>query len=241
MRTFIILSPFGYSMKGTIPLHVTNHYRRNKSDYNEISARLDKTRQTFMDADTSEQIRMLQQSHSFAVISVQTPVDIHEDSFVKLWDNDTPFANLDDALSSVNYRNNKADYITHSLTHGHLWANVVDMIEAGNIDEAHKYVLDNFKGVGPAKAPFTLAMLGFTSKACIDANVINAMGLEEHVSTVVVEKYDSIVESLREKTPTLKEKLSPFMWQWVVFSWQRQGVSGSPDMHDAWFSQIGTL
>jgi hypothetical protein len=68
-------------------------------------------------------------------------------------------------------------------------------------------------------------MLGFTSKACIDANVVNTFGLEEHVSTVVVEKYDSIVESLREKTPTLSEKLSPFMWQWVVFDWQRDEIS----------------
>jgi thermostable 8-oxoguanine DNA glycosylase len=184
---------------------------------------------------------MLQQSHSFAVISVQTPVDIHEDAFTQLWADDKPLANIDEALSSVNYRNNKTDYIRHSLTHAHLWADVVEMIEDGDIDKAHKYVLDTFKGVGPAKAPFTFAMLGFTSKACIDANVINVFDLDEHVSTVVVEKYENIVESLREKTPTLSEKLSPFMWQWAVFSYQRQGVSGSPDMHDAWFKVLGTL
>jgi len=180
---------------------------------------------------------MLQQSHSFAVISVQTPVDIHEDSFVKLWDNDNPLENMDDALSSVNYRNNKADYITHSLTHGHLWANVVDMIEAGNIDEAHKYVLDNFKGVGPAKAPFTFSMLGFTEKMCIDANVINAMGMDEHVNTVVVDKYEAICQKLREKMPTLNETVSPFMWQWIVFDWQRDEIS----KHKPFYQVIGTL
>ena len=224
-------------MKGTTPLHVTNHYRRNKSDYDEISARLDRTRQTFMEADTSEQIRMLQQSHSFAVISVQTPVHIHEDSFTKLWADDNPLENMDDALSSVNYRNNKADYITHSLTHGHLWANVVDMIEAGNLDEAHKYVLDNFKGVGPAKAPFTFSMLGFKEKMCIDANVINAMGMDEHVNTVVVDKYESICAKLREKMPTLNKTVSPFMWQWIVFDWQRDEIS----KHKPFYEVIGTL
>ena len=228
-------------MKQTTPLHVTNHYRRNKSDYNEISTRLTKTRETFLSANTSKQIRMLQKSHSFAVISVQTPVAIHEQAFTQLWENDQPLENIDDALSSVNYRNNKTDYITHSINNAHKWADVVDMLENENIDQAHKFILDEFKGVGPAKAPFTLSMLGFTSKACIDANVVNTFGLEEHVSTVVVEKYDQIVESLREKTPTLSEKLSPFMWQWVVFSYKRQGVSGSPDMHYPFYKVLGML
>jgi thermostable 8-oxoguanine DNA glycosylase len=224
-------------MEQTTPLHVTNHYRRNKDDYAEISARLDRTREAFMDADTSEQIRMLQKSHSFAVISVQCPVHIHEDAFTKLWANDNPIGNMDDALSSVNYLNQKKEYITHSLTHAHLWANVVDMIEAGNIDNAHKYVLDNFKGVGPAKAPFTFAMLGFKEKMCIDANIINAMGLDDHVDTVVVEKYENICQKLREKMPTLNKEVSPFLWQWITFDWQRDTIV----KHKPFYEVIGTL
>lgn len=225
-------------MEQTTPLHVTNHFRNHKEEYQEIDTRLDKTRETFLSADRSEQIRMLQKSHSFAVISVQTPVHIHEQAFTQLWENDTPVQDLDSALESVNYKNNKADYIRHSINNAHMWADVTDILENGNIDKAHKFVLDNMKGVGPAKAPFTLAMLGFKQKACIDANVIKAMGLDEHVNTVVVEKYDSIVESLRDKTPTLKKKTSPFLWQWVVFSWKRHGVSGKPDTHDVWFDII---
>lgn len=228
-------------MKQTTPLHVTNHYRRNKSEYDEIRARLDETRGAFYQADKSEQIRMLQKSHSFAVISVQTPVHVHEEAFTTLWENGEPLENLDSALESVNYKNNKADYIRHSIKNGHKWADVATMLSLGEIDEAHKFILDNFKGVGPAKAPFTLAMLGFTEKACIDANVINAMGLEEHVTTVVVEKYDEIVSSLRDKMPTLKQETTPFLWQWIVFSFQRQGVSGKPDMHDTFYQVIGTL
>jgi hypothetical protein len=212
-------------MKQTTPLHVTNHFRRNRDTYNEISQRLTETQQTFLHADTSRQIRMLQQSHSFAVISVQTPVDIHEEAFTQLWQNDSPLDNIEKALQSVNYRNNKERYIRHSIENGHLWANVVDMIEAGDIDKAHKYILDTFKGVGPAKAPFTLSMLGFEQKMCIDANVVNAMGLEEHVSTVVVEKYEKICKKIRDKMPTLRDSVSPFMWQWIVFDWQRGEIS----------------
>jgi thermostable 8-oxoguanine DNA glycosylase len=228
-------------MEGHTPLQVTNHYRRNADTYEKIDSRLDRVRETFFSADKSEQIRMLQKSHSFAVISVQTPVDIHEEAFAELWQDETPLTNIADALSSVNYRYNKADYIRHSITHAHLWADVVEMLENGEIDSAHKYILDEMKGVGPAKAPFTLAMLGFTEKACIDANIISAMGLEDHVNTVVVEKYDKIVESLREKMPTLKEETSPFLWQWVTFSWNRKGVSGSPDMHDVWFQELDII
>lgn len=224
-------------MKQTTPLHVTNHYRRNKDDYQEIDNRLHETREAFMSADTSEQIRMLQKSHSFAVISVQTTVDIHEEAFVSLWENDTPLSDIDDALSSVNYRNNKTDYITHSIQHGHLWADVADMLENGEVDSAHKFILENFKGVGPAKSPFTLSMLGFTSKMCIDANIVNAMGMDEHVSTVVVEKYENICSKIRSKMPTLNETLSPFMWQWVVFDWNREEIS----KHKPYYQVLGII
>ena len=221
-------------MEQHTPLHVTNHYRRNADTYAEISDRLDTTRETFLSADTSTQIRMLQKSHSFAVISVQTPVHIHEEAFTALWASDDPLDNIDEALSSVNYRNNKTDYISHSMTHGHLWADVADMLEAGRLDEAHKFVLDTFKGVGPAKAPFTFAMLGFTEKACIDANIVNIMGLESHVSTVVVEKYDAIVQGLRDKMPTLRDETSPFLWQWIVFDYQRGEIS----KHDTFYNIV---
>lgn len=224
-------------MEPITPLHVTNHYRRNSDEYAEIEAQLERTREAFLSADSSEQVRMLQKSHSFAAISVQTPVHIHEKAFTALWENDEPLENLEDALTSVNYRNNKAEYIKHSITNGHLWADVADMLENGELDRAHKFTLDTFKGVGPAKVPFTFAMLGFTEKACIDANMVNLFGLEKHISTVVVEKYDAIVESLRDKMPTLQAQTSPFLWQWICFDYQRGEIS----RHECFFKVIGTL
>jgi thermostable 8-oxoguanine DNA glycosylase len=224
-------------MDEVTPLLVTNHYRRNKDQYNSIEARLKQMRAQFHKADPSEQIRMLQKSHSFAVISVQTSVDIHEDAFTKLWANGTPSKDLESALESVNYRNKKANHIRHSLRNGHKWAKVAQMLDEDSVDEAHKFILDEMKGVGPAKAPFTLAMLGFTEKACIDANIVSAMGLDEHVSTVVVEKYDNIVETLRDKMPTLKQETSPFMWQWVTFSWNRGEIS----THDTFYEVLGVM
>lgn len=226
-------------MEQTTPMHVTNHYRRNSADYERIRANLASVRERFLSADRATQIRMLQKSHSFAVISVQTPVHIHEDAFTALWEGvdsrgRPPEWNLPEALESVNYKNNKADYIRHSFDHAHLWDDVCDMLEAGDVDTAHKYILDNMMGVGPAKAPFVLSMLGFEEKMCIDSNVVAAMGLDDHVSTVVVEKYDAICQTLRDKMPTLRDETTPFIWQWVVFDWKRGEISH----HDTWFDVV---
>jgi thermostable 8-oxoguanine DNA glycosylase len=221
-------------MEATLPANVTNHYRNNRDTYEQISARLFRTRKKFLQASRLEQIEMLQKSHSFAVISVQTPVHIHENAFTELWQNGTPESDIEGALESVNYKNNKKDYITHSLENSGKWDTVCDMLENGNIDTAHKFILDEMKGVGPAKAPFVLAMLGFEEKMCIDANIINAFDLDGHATTVVVEKYDKLCKSLRDKMPTMRDMTTPFMFQWITFDYQRDEIS----THDTFYEML---
>ena len=223
-------------MEATLPANVTNHYRRNRDTYDRIRSRLSATRAKFLKASRSDQIVMLQKSHSFAVISVQTPVGIHEQAFRDLWfgfdDGRPPEWNIDTALKSVNYNKNKADYIRHSLNHANLWDEVCDMLEAGQIDTAHKFILDNMKGVGPAKAPFVLSMLGFEEKMCIDTNIVRAFGLDSHPTTVVVEKYDALCQTLRDKMPTMRDMTTPFLFQWVTFDYKRGEVSEHEVFYD---------
>jgi len=221
-------------MEQTLPANVTNHYRQNRDTYNQISARLFRTRKRFLQASRLEQIEMLQKSHSFAVISVQTPVHIHENAFTELWQNNAPKRDITDALSSVNYKNNKKDYITHSLNNSDKWDTVAEMLENGEIDGAHKFILDEMKGVGPAKAPFVLSMLGFEEKMCIDSNIINAFDLDGHATTVVVEKYDALCQSIRDKMPTMKDMTTPFMFQWITFDYQRDEIS----THDTFYEML---
>ena len=221
-------------MEATLPANVTNHYRNNRDTYEQISARLFRTRKKFLQASRLEQIEMLQKSHSFAVISVQTPVHIHENAFTELWQNGAPESDIEGALESVNYKNNKKDYITHSLENSGKWDTVCDMLENDNIDTAHKFILDEMKGVGPAKAPFVLAMLGFEEKMCIDANIINAFDLDGHATTVVVEKYDKLCKSLRDKMPTMRDMTTPFMFQWITFDYQRDEIS----THDTFYEML---
>lgn len=221
------------------PLHVTNHYRRNKVSYDVISQRLAETKAAFLSATRDEQVTMLQKSHSFAVISVQTPVKIHEEAFRNLWSgSDKPSRPVTiEALTSVNYNRNKTEYIQHSLSETGAWSDVADLLEAGKVDEAHKKIMTDFKGVGPAKAPFVLAMLGFEEKACIDANIVRLFQLDGHVTTSVVDKYEQVITDLRSKMPTLSSMTTPFLWQWVCFDYQRGEIS----FHDVWFKAIGTL
>lgn len=222
-------------MEQTLPANVTNHYRRNRDSYEQIESRLAQTRERFMSADREQQIEMLQKSHSFAVISVQTPVHIHEEGFKRLWEvDDMSKENIVTALKSVNYNRQKSEYIVHSLQHEDLWNEVADMLEGGQINTAHKFILDNLKGVGPAKAPFVLSMLGFTEKMCIDTNIVSAFGLDGHPTTVVVDKYESIVSRIRNKMPTMKALTTPFMFQWIVFDYQRGEIS----THDVFYQII---
>ena len=224
----------GY-MQATLPANVTNHYRNNRAEYMQIQSKLKETRENFLNASRDKQITMLQKSHSFAVISVQTPVDIHEQAYENLWQNDViTTTNAKEALSSVNYKNNKVDYILHSLRNQGKWFAVCDMLETDNIDEAHKFILDNMKGVGPAKAPFVLAMLGFTEKMCIDTNIVNAFDLDGHATTVVVEKYDNLCKRIRDKMPTMRDMTSPFLFQWVTFDYQRGNISH----HDTFYNSL---
>jgi len=221
-------------MEQTLGANVTNHYRRNRDTYDQISTRLREARAQFAQENVSGKIKMLQKSHSFAVISVQTPVHIHEEAYARLWENGQPLADLEYALERVNYNNQKSEYIRHSLVNMGSWEHVVELIEDGEIDSAHKYILDTFKGVGPAKAPFVLSMLGFEEKMCIDANIINAFDLDGHVSTVVVEKYDAICQRLRDRLPTMRDLTTPFMFQWVTFDYQRGEVSE----HEVFYSSL---
>lgn len=225
-------------MEQHVPMNVVNHFRRNRDDYSQIESRLSDVREKVETSDMDTAVRMLQVSHSFAVLSVQTPVDVHERAFTNLWQNVGVTDSYDDiaeAINECNYYKNKARYILDSFQRKEDWKEVVELLRAGEIDKAHKMILDEFLGVGTVKAPFTLAMLGYTEKMCIDTNVANVVGLEEKPNTVVVDKYESICESVREMFPLLQEIADPFIFQWVVFDYKRGNISH----HETFFNVVG--
>lgn len=207
-------------------------YKSHEKDYEEIKERLETVKSRFMDESRKTQRRMVLDSYIFAVISVQTPLDVHERSYARY----TEGIEYEEAFREVNYKNNKISYIRETEVKFEEIDRVIDLLEEEEVDKAHKLMCDEFKGVGMAKAGFTLAMLGFTGKMCVDTNVQQASGLEEVYSGVVVEKYEKMCEKVREQFKSLKDQLEPFMVQWVLFDYQR----GEQRKHDVFFDQILT-
>lgn len=157
---------------------------------------------------------MLLDSYTFALLSIQTPVPIHEDAWQQYMNGVEPR----NAFEKLNYRFNKEKYLNY--TKGLSLYIFEDILTEFSPNHLHKKILDNFKGVGTIKSSFTMSMLGFTSKICIDANLINYFGLnrEDIYTGKVVKKYEKQCSKLMEE---INLNITPFMKQWVIFNYQR--------------------
>lgn len=210
-------------------------YQQHKEEYDKISKRLDRVNERFLDSDQETQRRMLLDSYIFAVLSVQTPVDIHEEAFKSIKGG----SEYEDAMESVNYWKNKVSYIRETEVKFEEIDEAIKLLENGKTDEAQRLLMDEFKGVGTVKSAFTLAMLGFKDKACIDTNVLTALGMdrEDAYTGVVVQKYNDFVdEAFSSIDEELKEEVdSKFMNQWVIFD----SVRGNLTDHEVFFNNVG--
>lgn len=213
------------------------HYRQNQEFYNEISDGLEIVKAGFLDADKRTQRRALLDSYIFAVLSVQTSLDRHETAWEAYLRADR---DMDiEEIRSVNYWKNKVSYIRETETKFREIDKVLELINAGEIDKAHRRIADSFKGVSTVKAAFVLAMLGFKSKMCIDTNVRQIAGIEKDnlYDGVIIGKYDAQCRKVRSRFDELNEELSPFMVQWVLFDSMR----GSKTDHGEFLNHLRQL
>ena len=210
------------------------HYRDNKFAYEHVRRQLERVRRKFENGNKELQRKMLRTSHRFAVLSIQAPVDRHEAAFKQL----EGMENAEkDPLRSLNYWKNKAEWIKDLDGCHETIDSVIDSLLEGDLDTAHKTLIDDVKGVGAVKAAFTIAMLGFTGKMCLDTNVQQAASIDEVYSGVVVDKYEKQCETVLAAFSTLSHRdgldLDPFMVQWVLFDYRRGEVSLHKPYFDA--------
>lgn len=198
------------------------HYTQNKQVYDQIEQKLENTRRKFESTDKQTRRKILRTSHRFAVLSIQTPVNLHEEAFKQLEGLPTQ---QPDALQSVNYWKTKQKWINELDGKTEVLDAISAELLAGNTDTAHKILIDEVKGVGAVKAAFTLAMIGYTTKMCIDTNIQQVAGINEPYSGVVVEKYEQQCRTVKQEFNLLSEELSAFMTQWVLFDYQRGEIS----------------
>lgn len=208
-----------------MPNQPFKHYDHNRETYSGISGKLDAIKGEFLEAEKNVQRRMLLDSYIFAVISVQTPLDIHEQAFHSYITGDRELENED--MKKVNYWKNKISYIRETEVKFEQVDQAIELLEDGKIDQAHRHIADHFKGVSTKKAAFTMAMLGFKSRMCIDTNVKQMAGLtdEQEYTGVVISKYEKQCKEIRSKFGDLNKELSPFMVQWVLFDSIRESVT----------------
>jgi len=122
-------------------------------------------------------------------------------------------------MKKVNYWKNKTEYIRETETRFREIDKVLELINEGEIDKAHRRIADSFKGVSTVKGAFVLAMLGFKQKMCIDTNVRQIAGIkpENLYDGVIINKYDAQCRKIRSRFSDLNEEVDPFIVQWVLF------------------------
>jgi len=207
------------------------HYRKNQEVYNRIEKQLAGNQKKFKNADKATRRKMLRAAHRFAVLSIQTPVKLHEEAFKELEGMQTKKS---DALQSVNYWKSKQKWINELDGKTEVLDAVAAELLADNIDKAHKLLIDKVKGVSTVKAAFMLAMLGFTSKMCLDTNLQQVASIDDPYEGIVVDKYEKQCDTVKKQFSSLSRDLSSFMLQWVLFDYQRGTVS----RHQCFFKSI---
>jgi len=216
--------------------HPVNHYEQNRDVYDHISEQVQQTTDYFAQADRPEQRLLLNQAVTFALISAQTSVPIHEKGYLNALEA-SDFEEIEQGLldAGVNYYRNKAKYIFYNMTEPD-YEHILDLYDEGRIDEMHRAIADEFKGVSTRKAAYAMAKVVTTDKMCIDTHVAQRAGIEpdEIYNGVVVDKYEAQCDDIIEQWPDLRENLGQFMFQWVVFDSNRETVT----THDAWFMSL---
>jgi thermostable 8-oxoguanine DNA glycosylase len=211
-------------------------YEQNSTVYDSISEQVEQTTSYFDSASRPEQEMLLNQAVTFALISAQTSVEIHEKGYLNALEA-TDFNEIEEGLldAGVNYYRNKAKYIFHNMTEPD-YDMVLDLYDEGRINEMHRAIADEFKGVSTRKAAYAMAKVVTTDKMCIDTHVAQRAGIEpdDIYNGVVVEKYEQQCDEIIEQWPDLYDDLGRFMFQWVVFDSNRETVT----THDAWFMSL---
>jgi endonuclease III len=214
------------------------HYRRNQDIYDRIHEHVEATTDAFATASRTRQSDLLNRAVTFALISSQTRISRHERGYLNVVDLDEMRRDtVAHALRAhaVNYHKNKARYIMHNRTEPDT-ARVLDAYSVGNLDAMHRAIQDEYLGVGLRKAGFAMALTVSTDKMCVDTHVAQMAGIEpdDIYNGVVVDRYETQCERIRQQWPTLADELSPFMCQWVVFDAEMDTVT----THDAWFASL---
>jgi len=215
------------------------YYRDNKATYDAIADRLERTRQTYLDAPDEVRLRLLFDSATYALLTANTPLQQADKAFAiyrEHYPDITPeVLGKEMAENGIGFYNMKATYIRDNLdARDEIFVPVDNLLVTGK-DRHVQQVLMDARGIGPAKSAFTLAMLGFTDHACIDTHVAQYLGIDPRIyEKYSADEYRALADEVFSAVPDLRDEVTPFLLQWIVFDIHR----GKIEEHDLWFEHV---
>jgi hypothetical protein len=179
---------------------------------------------------------MLFDSSVYAVVSVQNDISILRSAF-RGYANSGNWTEVRESFKSVNYGNNKFDYAQSNFDSifGDVGDKIIDYLEAEDVWGAVEIMANELSGVSWVKAPFIIAMLGYTEVMCIDTNVEQMVPNVKSKGYTDMQEYRDAIGRVKDEYPELANEVSTFMLQWVVFDANRgDGVA----KHEEWFEHM---
>jgi thermostable 8-oxoguanine DNA glycosylase len=179
---------------------------------------------------------MLFDSSVYAVVSVQNDISILRQAF-RGYGNSESWADVRESFKSVNYGNNKFDYVQSNFEtiFGPTGDKIIDYLQAEDVWGAVEIMADELLGISWVKAPFVIAMMGYTEVMCIDTNVEQMVPNVKSANYSGMSEYKEAVGRVKDEYPELADEVSTFMLQWVVFDANRgDGVA----KHEEWFEHM---
>ena len=208
----------------------------HREDYAHVKRRLDATRNVVLHGRADRATAIVKRAYTFAVFSIQTPLDRHERAFTEYY---TGAADLEDACSTTVYGGHKVNWISKTFDTTN-WGDVVGMIRSyvatDNYAALLDFIDDELTGVSYVKGAFMLAMSGLTEYLCIDSNVANYAGLD--VSTGNALTFTSgkdYMSTCDDVISGLDVDMAPFVIQWAIYDSER----GEHARHGAFYREIG--
>jgi hypothetical protein len=207
------------------PSDVCQWYRDRKSDYDAVKERLSYCRNVMLHGRVDSAADMLEKSCVFAVLSIQTQKDRHEDAFAAYYIGDR---SLKYACGQTNYGNSKHGWLMQSLS-GVDFQRIITILRNDGYMAALEYTVEHFKGLSWVKGAFALAMVGIWELACPDTRTKQVLGNDGRIRTKpdFLCALDSIDEFIVDDIPL-------FLKQWVMFDY----IGGEHSRHMIFYREV---
>lgn len=219
------------------------YYVQNRRKYARVWENLDRTRSIWQRVSKRKRETMLKMSYVLAVLSIQDAWERAENVY-------------DDMIGGAGISRtwkNKEEWLAKSMPKTQTWRQAVDLIDMGNINTADTLLRAEVTGIATAKAPWTMAQLGFVTKMCIDSNVQNLLDIDgDELDNLNVDQYEAVCADILDLLPDMADILRPYEMQWVLFDYNRfrrdvgdpldppEGEDPVAD-HASWFRHISNV